>query len=567
MGLTCLQKIKDQLQGIFLIFENVILNKSKMMTKKKPVLRCKNALLFIILLAIMFPSVGQTTIDPSEKFKRALRIVGFAYVDEVEEEDLVEDAIRGMLKELDPHSVYLSAEELRRANEPLLGSFDGIGVQFNIINDTITVVSPVPGGPSEKVGILPGDKIITIDGEKSTGKKATNEYVMERLRGERGTKVDVGVYRRGSNSMLDFTITRDKIPINSLDAAFMATPEIGYIKLNRFSRTTMEEFKEAQNELLANGMKHLILDLSFNSGGFLDVAIDLADQFLEPRQLVVYTEGNAAPTQRFHSTSAGNFKSGKLVVMINEGSASASEIVAGAIQDWDRGLIVGRRSFGKGLVQRPFDLPDGSAIRLTTARYMTPTGRSIQKPYEEGTDEYYKDLMTRLESGELISPDNIEFPDSLKYLTKINQREVYGGGGIMPDFFIPLDTTSVSDYYSKLLRSGAINTFSIEYANENRSSLTRKYTDFESFMENFTVDDKLLDQLYDHAENQGIERDEDKEEMKDEFLNLQLKALIARSLWDFSAFIQMRMQMDEAYLKAIEIIENDTFDKMNILYK
>ncbi len=538
-----------------------------MMNNRFSVQRFKNSLVFIILLAIVFPSIGQTAVDPSEKFRRALRIVGFAYVDPVEEEELVEDAIRGMLKELDPHSVYLSADELRRANEPLLGSFDGIGVQFNIINDTITVVSPVPGGPSEKVGILPGDKIVTIDGEKSTGSKATNEYVMERLRGERGTKVEVGIYRRAASSILDFSITRDKIPINSLDAAFMATPEIGYIKLNRFSRTTMNEFRDAHNELLGKGMKHLILDLSFNSGGFLDVAIDLADQFMERNQLIVYTEGNAAPTQKFNSTSAGNFKSGKLVVMINEGSASASEIVAGAVQDWDRGLLVGRRSFGKGLVQRPFDLPDGSAIRLTTARYMTPTGRSIQKPYDEGKEEYYMDLMSRLESGELVSPDKIEFPDSLKYLTKINQREVFGGGGIMPDFFIPLDTNRVSDYYSKLLRSGAINTFSIEYANENRDSLTRKFSNIDSFMEGFVVDDNLLNQLYDHAESQGIERAENEEEMKDEFLNLQLKALVARSLWDFSAFIQMRMQMDDAYLKAIEIIEDDTFDKLNIKYK
>ncbi|TVQ14276.1 MAG: S41 family peptidase [Bacteroidetes bacterium] len=529
--------------------------------------RLKSFIVFIVLLAIVLPSMGQTPVDPSEKFRRALRIVGFAYVDPVDEEELVEDAIRGMLKELDPHSVYLSADELRRANEPLLGSFDGIGVQFNIINDTIVVVSPVPGGPSEKVGILPGDKIVTIDGDNSTGSKATNEYVMERLRGERGTRVAVGIHRRGSSSVLDFTITRDKIPINSLDAAFMATPQIGYIKLNRFSRTTMNEFRDALNDLLGKGMQHLILDLSYNSGGFLDVAIDLADQFMERNKLIVYTEGNAAPTQKFNSTNAGNFKTGKVVVMINEGSASASEIVAGALQDWDRGLLVGRRSFGKGLVQRPFDLPDGSAIRLTTARYMTPTGRSIQKPYDEGKDEYYRDLLSRLESGELISPESIEFPDSLKFLTKINQREVFGGGGIMPDFFIPLDTNRVSNYYSKLLRSGAINTFSIEYANENRTTLTGRFPSIERYMEGFEVDDNLLNKLYDHAENQGIEREEDVEKMKDEYLSLQLKALIARNLWDFSAFIQMRMQMDEAYLRAIQIIEDDTFDRLNVKYK
>jgi len=525
----------------------------------------KNIFVLSVLFFFSFNLVAQTAVDPSEKFRRALRIIGFAYVDPVEEEGLVEDAIRGMLKELDPHSVYLSAEELRRANEPLQGSFEGIGVQFNIINDSIVVVSPVPGGPSEKVGILPGDKIVEIDGEIATGDKVNNEFVMERLRGDKGTKVKVGIFRRGSSDILDFTITRDKIPINSLDAAFMATDDIGYIKLNRFSRTTMTEFKDALNTLLGNGMKHLILDLSFNSGGYLDVAIDLADQFLQRDQLIVYTEGNASPVQKFNSTSIGNFKAGKLVVMINEGSASASEIVAGAVQDWDRGLLVGRRSFGKGLVQRPFDLPDGSAIRLTTARYMTPTGRSIQRPYENGKEEYYNDLTARLESGELINSASISFPDSLKYNTLHNKRVVYGGGGIMPDFFIPLDTTSVSDYYSKLLRSGVLNTFSIEYANENRSSLLAKYSDVNEFSSSFEVGESLLTQLYSYAEKQGITSDEEPE--TDEFLNNQVKALIARSLWDFSAYIQIFMQADQAFLRSVEIIEDDTFDDLKVHWK
>lgn len=534
----------------------------------KMILKKFRLVLFFLMttLLIVQPTKAQRGSDAAEKFVRALRIIEFMYVEPVEDDELIEDAIRGMLKELDPHSVYLSAEELKEANEPLQGSFDGIGVQFNIINDTITVVSPVPGGPSEKVGILPGDKIVTIDGEKSTGSSVNNNFVMKRLRGERGTKVNVKIFRRGTSSLLDFTITRDKIPINSLDAAFMATPEIGYIKLNRFSRTTMKEFKDALNDLMANGMKHLILDLNYNSGGYLDVAIDLTDEFLNTNKLIVYTEGNASPTQKYNSTSFGNFKSGKLVVLINEGSASASEIVSGAIQDWDRGLLVGRRSFGKGLVQRPFELPDGSAIRLTTARYHTPTGRIVQKPYDDGKEEYYQDLSERLESGELVNVTNVSFPDSLKYLTKLNQREVYGGGGIMPDFYIPLDTTSVSDYYGKLLRSGAINTFSIEYTNNNRENLETKYPDVETFMEEFTVSEKLLDLLEEHANKQGIEKNpDDKDDSKD--IKTQLKSLIARSLWDFSSFIQVRMQDDDAFLKAIEIIEDDTFDKMNINYK
>ncbi len=524
---------------------------------------------FLVLMIAMLPvsSYGQDIKDAAEKFQRALQIVNFAYVEPVEGDELVEDAIRGMLKELDPHSVYLSREELERANEPLVGSFDGIGVQFNIVNDTIVVVSPVPGGPSEEVGILPGDKIVTIDGEKSTGSRINNEFVMERLRGERGTQVTVGIHRRGVSSELDFTITRDKIPINSMDAAFMATPEIGYIKLNRFSRTTMEEFKTALDDLMRQGMIHLVLDLSYNSGGFLDVAIDLADQFLDRDQLIVYTEGNAAPTQKFNSTRRGNFKSGKLVVMINEGSASASEIVAGSVQDWDRGLLVGRRSFGKGLVQRPFELPDGSAIRLTTARYHTPTGRSIQKPYDEGTDQYYQDLSNRLRKGELVSPENIEMPDTLKYFTKRNQREVYGGGGIMPDFFIPLDTNRVSDYYSRLLRTGAINTFSIQHANENRDRYLEVYPDLESYMDDFNVDEALVEELFDFAQGQGIESPEDESIAEDTHMHTQVKALIARNLWDFSAFIQIRMQDDEAYMRAIDLIEGDTFDEMNVHYR
>ncbi len=517
--------------------------------------------------ATIFGSYAQASPEATEKFIRAMRIVNFFYVDSVDNGKLVEDAIRGMLKELDPHSVYLSAEELRQANEPLQGSFDGIGVQFNIINDTIVVVSPVPGGPSEKVGILPGDKIVEIDGEKSTGSNVNTNFVMERLRGERGTNVDVGIYRRGVSEILDFTITRDKIPINSLDAAFMASSEIGYIKLNRFSRTTIREFRDALRDLMAQGAIHLILDLNYNSGGFLDVAIDLADQFLDRDKLIVYTEGSASPRQEFKSTNAGNFKSGKLVVLINEGSASASEIVAGAVQDWDKGLLVGRRSFGKGLVQRPFELPDGSAIRLTTARYHTPTGRSIQRPYEEGTESYYQDLSNRLRSGELVSAENIQFPDSLKYFTKVNKREVYGGGGIMPDFFIPLDTNSVSTYYSRLLRTGAINTFSIEYANENRDQLLQSYPEIDYFISNFEVENDLLEKLYTHASSQGIERTEDQTEQGDERLELRLKALIARSLWDFNAFIQVSMQADEAFLRAVEIIEDGTFNRMNIKYK
>lgn len=523
--------------------------------------------LFIFHLLLVQPLMGQVSNLQFEKMVQALQVIKAAYVEPTDEEKLVEDAIRGMLRELDPHSVYLSAEELREANEPLQGSFEGIGVQFNIINDTIVVVSPVPGGPSEKVGIMPGDKIVTINEENSTGSEVNNQYVMDRLRGERGSKVSVGIFRRGSREILDFIITRDRIPINSVDAFFMAAPGIGYIKLNRFSRTTMREFIEASNALTRQGMQHLILDLNYNSGGFLDVAIDLTDQFLDRDKMIVYTEGNAAPVQERFSTSRGAFKKGKLVVLLNEGSASASEILAGAIQDWDRGLIVGRRSFGKGLVQQPFNLPDGSAIRLTTARYHTPTGRSIQKPYDEGNDKYFEDLTQRLRLGQLVSPENITFPDSLKYFTKINQREVYGGGGIMPDVFIPLDTTRVSQFYSRLVRQGVINSFGIEYANDHRRELERDYPDVNTFIRNFRVDDRLLNQLYAYAEKQNITPGDENLSETLPYLKIQLKGLVARNLFDFSAYIQVATEMDDAYQKAIKLIQGDIFDEMNIQYR
>ncbi len=519
-----------------------------------------------ILIILADNGMAQVRQEQMEKLQRAVQFIEFAYIEELHDEDLVERAIRGILKELDPHSAYLSAEELRRANEPLEGSFEGIGIQFNIINDTIIVVSPIPGGPSEKVGLMPGDKIIEIDGESSYGSKISNQFVQDRLRGERGSQVDVAIFRMGNDELLDFTITRDRIPIHSLDAAFMATPEIGYIKLNRFARTTMREYREATRKLQEQGMKHLILDLNYNSGGYLDVAIDLADQFFDRDQLIVYTEGHASPRQEFRSSFRGNFKTGKLVVLVNEGSASASEIVSGAIQDWDRGVLVGRRTFGKGLVQRPFELPDGSAIRLTTAQYHTPTGRSIQKPFDEGPEKYYKDLANRLSSGELVSTDNISFPDSLKFYTKNNQRAVFGGGGIMPDFFIPLDTTRVSDFYSRLMRRGVMNHFSIEYTNRYRQQLSARYPDVETYIRDFEISEELLNELFEYAAASDLTPDENGSETEMTYLKNQLKGVIARNLFDIAAVTQVVMQSDDAYNKAIYIIENGTFDDMNIRY-
>ncbi len=524
------------------------------------------ALTICLIFSFSTLTNAQVTQDQFEKLQRAVQFIEFAYIEELDGDKIVEDAIKGILKELDPHSVYLSAEDRQRAEEPLEGSFEGIGIQFNIVNDTIVVISAIPGGPSEEVGLLPGDKIVKIDGERAYGSDISNQFVQDNLRGERGSRVDIAIKRVSADELLDFTITRDRIPINSLDAAFMATPEIGYIKLNRFSRTSMREYREASQKLIDQGMKHLILDLNFNSGGYLDVAIDLTDQFLDRDHLIVYTEGHSTPRQEFESTFRGNFQEGKVVVLVNEGSASASEILSGALQDWDRGLLVGRRTFGKGLVQRPFELPDGSAIRLTTAQYHTPTGRSIQKPYDQGSDEYYQDLSDRLSRGEMVSPENITFPDSLKYNTLINERIVYGGGGIMPDFFIPLDTARVSDFYSRMLRRGILNNFGIEYTNRHREHLMDTYPDIESFIEHFETDQALMDELIAYAADNDLEPDEEIEPKAENHIKHQVKALIARNLFDFAAYTRVAMQNDDAFIRAIEIIENGTFDKLNINY-
>lgn len=498
-----------------------------------------------------------------QKFSSVMNLIRNFYVDTVDEPKLVETAIREMLKNLDPHSVYMSKKELQEANEPLMGNFEGIGVQFNILNDTIVVVAPTPGGPSEKLGIMAGDKIVKIDDEDATGKKITNNYVFKHLRGEKGTKVKVTIFRRGKKALIDYTITRDKIPLNSIDATYMAAPGVGYIKLNRFSKTSMDEYFESMKKLLAMGMKSLILDLRDNSGGFLDVAVSLSDQFLDDSKLIVYTEGTSSPRQDFNASGDGDFEHGKLAVLINESSASASEIVSGAIQDWDRGIIIGRRSFGKGLVQRPFNLPDGSAIRLTTARYHTPTGRCIQKSYKEGVDKYYQDLSTRYKHKEFVNPDSIKLPDSLKYLTP-HKRVVYGGGGIMPDMFIPLDTSFYSDYYSNLLRKGTLYQYSLMFVDNQRDQLKAKYPNVSAFAKNFKIDEAEFNKFLDYADKAGVKRDEKGLKASKEYIKLNLEALIARNLWDVDAFYEIFNATDITVKKAIEMLQGDALKKMNI---
>jgi carboxyl-terminal processing protease len=524
-------------------------------------------LFFLFLLLTPFTGALAQRQDPNsgvKKYNTLMQIIKFAYVDTVNEAKLVETAIEETLKELDPHSVYIPKKEVQRANEPLEGNFDGIGIQFEILKDTITVVHPIPGGPSEKLGIMSGDKIIRIDGEEVAGKKIDNQFVLDHLRGKRGTRVVVSIYRKGKKDLIDYSIVRDKIPINSIDAAYMIAPGIGYINLNRFAQNTMEEFSTSISRLKAEGMQDLILDLRNNSGGYMGTAIELSDEFLGPDKLIVFTQGARSSREDYYSTGRGRVQKGKLVIMINENSASASEIVSGAVQDWDRGIILGRRSFGKGLVQRPFQLPDSSQVRLTTARYYNPSGKCIQKPYGKGVDKYYEDFSQRVKHGELIHADSIRFPDSLKYYTS-RKRVVYGGGGIMPDIFIPWDSTIISDYYLDLRRKNVINTFVGEYVDRNRKSLQKEYPLFTVFEKKFILDDPFMAQFFDYAEKQGVKKDEKGWAASEVLIKSQLKGLIAQKLWDMNELYAITNQADDEVQKAVEVIRDDSlFDKLKI---
>ena len=534
----------------------------------------KKASLFLIaFLFFTFQHLSaQTTVPPTEmeeqleKLNSLLKTIDFYYVDSVDSEEIVEHAIVGLLEHLDPHSVYIPKEDLARMNEPLIGNFEGIGIRFQIVRDTIVVVSPISGGPSEKLGIRSGDKIIRIEEELVAGTKITNSDVMEKLRGKKGTKVNVSIWRKGNKELKDYIIVRDKIPLYSVDASYMATPEIGYIKVNRFARTTDAEFREHLEELKKEGLQHLILDLRGNGGGYLETAFKLADEFLEGNKMIVYTKGLKHRQQEYHASNKGNFLKGKLVILMDEGSASASEIVAGAIQDWDRGLIIGRKSFGKGLVQKPYYLPDGSAVRLTTARYYTPSGRCIQRPYDEGKKAYYEELADRVESGELFMADSVKFPDSLQYRTQAN-RIVYGGGGIMPDIFIPLDTQGYTDYYGELVRKGMFSDFILTYLDRERKSFTETYPDFDQFEKEFDSSDKMFDRFIAYAEKNGVEKNEEQSLVSEELINLQLKALLAQNIWGSSAYYEVINTKNESYLEAVESIKGDAFSRSGLSYK
>ena len=498
----------------------------------------------------------------SQKLATTLYLIENFYVDTANIDKVTEDAIIAALKELDPHSAYISKKDVEKANEPLVGSFEGIGVTYQLIRDTITVISPTAGGPSEKVGIMTGDQIIKIDGEDAFGKKIDNEYVQKRLRGKKGTKVTVGVKRGSDPELIDFEIIRDKIPLNSINAAYMLDNHIGYINLDRFAQESTQEFKEAVAKLQSQGMESLIFDLRGNTGGYLNTAIELVDQFIDEGKLIVFTEGIHSPRQEWRSTAAGLYTTGKLVVLIDEGSASASEILSGAIQDHDRGVVIGRRSFGKGLVQRPFNLPDGAQIRLTTSRYHTPSGRCIQRPYEKGAEDYAKEMEKRLKHGEYYHADSIHFPDSLKFKTD-GGRTVYGGGGIMPDLFIPVDTAYNSKLYTNLVRKGALNRFTTDYALKHRDEIKAQYGDFDNYNKNFVVGQDLVNGLKKAAEDANVEWNEEQFNRSEKFLLLQIKALIARNVWETQQYYQVMASSDPGVQKAIEILnDNKAFNKI-----
>ena len=502
--------------------------------------------------------------QPSPDIEMLLRKLNMAtimtsvyYVDSVNNEKLIEDAINGMLSKLDPHSQYSNAKDTKRMNESLEGSFEGIGVQFNILEDTLIVIQPVSKGPSEKVGILAGDRIISVNDTAIAGVNMSREEIMSRLRGPKGTKVKLGIVRRGVKDVSFFTVKRDKIPVTTLDAAFMVTPEIGLIRFSSFGQTTHTEVMDALGKLKAQGMQKLIIDLQGNGGGLLNVAADIASEFIPRGDTIVYTRGRNVPNQVFVSSGNKGFQEGRVAVLIDEYSASAAEILTGAIQDQDRGIVVGRRSFGKGLVQRPIELPDGSMIRLTVSRYYTPSGRCIQKPYTKGDkDSYSKDVINRYNSGELTSADSIHFPDSLKYTTCKQKRIVYGGGGIMPDYFVPLDTTKYTRFYRELSAKGIIINASLHNLDKNRKQLSKQWKDFNTFKAQYIVPDDLVEFIFREGEKQDIKPKDDAERQETiPELKRILKALTARDLWDMSEYFAIIYDDDAMVKKAVELLE------------
>lgn len=540
----------------------------------------------ISLMSISYVNAQQSGLSPDlQKIIWASHFVINNYVDTVNEKEFADEAIAAMLQSLDPHSSYIPKEEVEKANEGLRGDFDGIGVTFQMLEDTMVVMQTISGAPAEKVGIMAGDKIVSVDGENIV-KMSTNE-IQKRVRGPRGTDVNITVIRGGETGPLQFTITRDKIPLYSVDASYMIDNEVGYIKINRYARTTMDEYVEAFNKLSKQGMKYMIIDLQGNGGGFLNTAKDLVSMFVPDNSMVVYTEGTHQPRQEFRSSDRyfdgdgammapakrkeGQFRENvttladhknRLVILVDENSASASEITAGALQDLDRAVIVGRRTFGKGLVQKPFKFADGSEMRLTIAKYYTPAGRCVQKPYEKnGKKDYAKDLSDRWARGEYMHEDSISFPDSLKYTTLYRERTIYGGGGIMPDVFVPLDTTYNTAYYRKVIGKGVLNKYCLKYVERNREKLNGKYDyeqegSFAEFNKTFVVTDDMLEDMLKQADEAKIERDEDQIKRSREHMKINIKALIASDLWGRGTYYEIMNTQSDVVKKAVEIIKD-----------
>jgi len=500
--------------------------------------------------AVIFPN--HATFQEKDKLQQVISYIKSDYVDTIVESEIIEATINKMLQDLDPHSYYIPKQDYHAVNDPLEGNFEGIGIEFRIKDDTVMVVRTIGGGPSEKIGIMAGDRIVSVEKEDITGKEIDNDKVVKLLKGPKGSVVNIRVKRAADSPLLDFSIQRDEIPLYSVESSYLIDDKVGYVKVIRFARDTYNEFVEAVEQLKSFGMEKLIVDLRNNGGGFLQSATKMADEFLEEGELIVYTEGKSRKRENFYASKRGMLKNTETAILINENSASASEILAGALQDNDKGHIVGRRSFGKGLVQEGVQWPDGSAMRLTVARYYTPTGRSIQKPYKNGAKAYYSESYERYESGEMLSTDSIDFPDSLKYTTK-GGKVLYGGGGIMPDYFVPLDTSNIHAYYGKLNYRGMFYLYGFQFADENRSMLNEKYTE-NSFVDSFELTDSQLKQFYIFADKNGVELDETAAEKNKELIKNRLKATIGRTLFGDNVFNQILNKDDETVKKAIEVL-------------
>ena len=519
-----------------------------------------------LCLAITLTSTAQRGMPQGmQKLLNAEYAIASLYVDTVNEDKLIEEAIKGMLESLDPHSSYTDAKETKELEEPLQGEFSGVGIQFNMNKDTLYVIQTIPGGPSERVGIIAGDRIITVNDTTIAGVKMKNSDIQKRLRGKKGTQVTVQVKRAGVKELITFRITRDNIPLHSIDASYMLDEQTGYMRISRFGAKTHEEMIEALKDLKKQGMTQLIMDLSDNGGGYLNAAIDMCNEFLERGQLMVYTEGENSPRNEANANGWGDYKDLHMVVMVNQYSASAAEIFAGAMQDWDRAVVVGRRTFGKGLVQRPFRFDDGSMMRLTVARYYTPSGRCIQKPYDRGDKKAYeKELLDRANVGEYYSLDSIQFNDSLRYTTRLNGRTIYGGGGVMPDVYVPIDTTEYTTYYRDLMAKGITNQYAISYVDKNRKSIAKRYKTVNDFDNGFIITDEMMRDFIALGEKDSVKYDEEKYRTSEALLKDIIKGLIARDVYgNASAYSVIINHRNRDLKAAIEVLnDRERYDRL-----